>query len=99
MKYEVEVKEAIALNKDAQKFRNASPIEQERSIARLTSELENSPQDDATLLQKKLNVFKSIAATSKQRANDDPVAAVQSQTGHKLYTVTPGTDRNRTSRF
>ena len=88
-KYEVEVKEAIALNKDAQKFRNASPIEQERSIARLTSELENSPQDDATLLQKKLNVFKSIAATSKQRANDDPVAAVQSQTGHKLYTVTP----------
>jgi hypothetical protein len=88
-KYEVEVKEAIALNKDAQKFRDASPIEQERSIARLTSELENSPQDDATLLQKKLNVFKSIAATSKQRANDDPVAAVQSQTGHKLYTVTP----------
>lgn len=88
-KYEVEVKEAIALNKDAQKFRNASPIEQERSIARLTSELENTPQDDATLLQKKLNVFKSIAATSKQRANDDPVAAVQSQTGHKLYTVTP----------
>ena len=88
-KYEVEVKEAIALNKDAQKFRNASPIEQERSIARLTSELENTPQEDATLLQKKLNVFKNIASTSKQRANDDPVAAVQSQTGHKLYTVTP----------
>ena len=88
-KYESEVKEAIALNKDAQKFRNASPIEQERSIARLTSELENTPQEDATLLQKKLNVFKSIAVTSKQRANDDPVAAVQSQTGHKLYTVTP----------
>ncbi|HDU8502976.1 Uncharacterised protein [Acinetobacter baumannii] len=88
-KYEVEVKEAIALNKDAQKFRNASPIEQERSIARLTSELENTPQEDATLLQKKLNVFKNIASTSKQRANDDPIAAVQSQTGHKLYTVTP----------
>ncbi|WP_168379778.1 hypothetical protein [Acinetobacter cumulans] len=87
--YEAEVKEAIALNKDAQKFRDASPIEQERSIARLTSELENSPQEDATLLQKKLNVFKNIAATSKQRANDDPVASVQSQTGHKLYTVTP----------
>lgn len=88
-KYESEVKEAIALNKDAQKFRDASPIEQERSIARLTSELENTPQEDATLLQKKLNVFKNIASTSKQRANDDPVAAVQSQTGHKLYTVTP----------
>lgn len=88
-KYEAEVKEAITLNKDAQKFRDASPIEQERSIARLTSELENSPQEDATLLQKKLNVFKNIAATSKQRANDDPIASVQSQTGHKLYTVTP----------
>jgi len=88
-KYEAEVREAVALNKDAQKFRDASPIEQERSIARLTTELENSPQDDATLLQKKLNVFKSIAATSKQRANDDPVASVQAQTGHKLYTVTP----------
>lgn len=88
-KYEVEVKEAIALNKDAQKFRNASPIEQERSIARLTSELENTPQEDATALVKKLNVFTNIAATSKQRANDDPIASVQSQTGHKLYTVTP----------
>ncbi|WP_180139572.1 hypothetical protein [Acinetobacter sp. YH12043] len=88
-KYETEVREAVALNKDAQAFRNASPIEQERSIARLTSELENSPQEDATALQKKLNVFKDIAATSKQRANDDPVASVQSQTGHKLYTVTP----------
>lgn len=88
-KYEVEVKEAIALNKDAQAFRNASPIEQERRINRLTSELENSPQDNATFLQKKLNVFKNIALTSKQRANDDPIASVQSQTGHKLYTVTP----------
>ena len=87
--YEAEVREAIALNKDAQAFRNASPIEQERRINRLTSELENSPQDNATLLQKKLNVFKNIALTSKQRANDDPVASVQSQTGHKLYTVTP----------
>ncbi len=87
--YEAQVREAVALNKDAQKFRNASPIEQERSIARLTSELENSPQDDATLLQKKLDVFKTIAATSKQRANDDPIASVQAQTGHKLYTVTP----------
>lgn len=28
--YEAEVKEAVQLNKDAQKFRNASPIEQER---------------------------------------------------------------------
>lgn len=88
-KYEVEVKEAIALNKDAQKFRNASPIEQERSIARLKTELENTPQNDATALVKKLNVFTNIAATSKQRANDDPVASVQAQTGHKLYTVTP----------
>ena len=88
-KYEVEVKEAIALNKDAQKFRNASPIEQERSIARLKTELENTPQEDATALVKKLNVFTNIAATSKQRANDDPIASVQSQTGHKLYTVTP----------
>ena len=88
-KYEAQVREAIGLNKDAQKFRDASPIEQERSIARLTAELENSPQEDATALQKKLDVFKSIAATSKQRANDDPVAQVQSQTGHKLYTVTP----------
>lgn len=87
--YEAEVKEAVQLNKDAQKFRNASPIEQERSISRLTSELENTPQEDATLLQKKLNVFRNIAATSKQRANDDPIASVQSQTGHKLYTVTP----------
>lgn len=88
-KYEVEVKEAIALNKDAQKFRDASPIEQERSIARLKTELENTPQEDATALVKKLNVFTNIAATSKQRANDDPIASVQSQTGHKLYTVTP----------
>lgn len=88
-KYETDVREALALNKDAQAFRKASPIEQERSISRLTSELENTPQQDATLLQKKLNVFKGIAATSKQRANDDPVASVQSQTGHKLYTVTP----------
>ena len=88
-KYEAEAREAIALNKDAQAFRNASPIEQERRINRLTSELENSPQDNATLLQKKLNVFKNIALTSKQRANDDPIASVQSQTGHKLYTVTP----------
>lgn len=88
-KYESEVKEAIALNKDAQKFRDASPIEQERSIARLKTELENTPQEDATALVKKLNVFTNIAATSKQRANDDPIAAVQSQTGHKLYTVTP----------
>lgn len=88
-KYESEVKEAIALNKDAQKFRNASPIEQERSIARLKTELENTPQEDATALVKKLNVFTNIAATSKQRANDDPIASVQSQTGHKLYTVTP----------
>ena len=88
-KYEAEVREAIALNKDAQKFRNASPIEQERSIARLKTELENTPQEDATALVKKLNVFTNIAATSKQRANDDPIASVQSQTGHKLYTVTP----------
>lgn len=88
-KYEAEVREAIGLNKDAQKFRDASPIEQERSIARLTAELENVGQEDATGLKKKLDVFKSIAATSKQRANDDPVAQVQSQTGHKLYTVTP----------
>lgn len=88
-KYEAEVREAIALNKDAQKFRNASPIEQERSIARLKTELENTPQEDATALVKKLNVFTNIATTSKQRANDDPVASVQSQTGHKLYTVTP----------
>ena len=88
-KYEAEVREAIALNKDAQKFRNASPIEQERSIARLKTELENTPQEDATALVKKLNVFTNIATTSKQRANDDPVAQVQSQTGHKLYTVTP----------
>ena len=87
--YEAEVKEAIALNKDAQAFRKSSPIEQERSIARLTSELENTPQEDATLLQKKLNVFKGIASTSKQRANDDPIASVQAQTGHTLYTVTP----------
>lgn len=87
--YESEVREAVSLNKDAQAFRNASPVEQERTITRLTSELENSPQEDATLLQKKLSVFQSIASTSKQRANDDPVAAVQSQTGHKLYTVTP----------
>lgn len=88
-KYEAEVREAVALNKDAQKFRDASPIEQERSIARLKTELENTPQGDATALVKKLNVFTNIAATSKQRANDDPVASVQSQTGHKLYTVTP----------
>ena len=88
-KYEGEVREAIALNKDAQKFRDASPIEQERSIARLKTELENTPQEDATALVKKLNVFTNIAATSKQRANDDPIASVQSQTGHKLYTVTP----------
>lgn len=88
-KYEAEVREAIGLNKDAQKFRDASPIEQERSIARLTAELENVGQEDATGLKKKLDVFKSIAATSKQRANDDPVAQVQSQTGYKLYTVTP----------
>ena len=87
--YEAEVREAIALNKDAQQFRNASPIEQERSIARLKTELENTPQQDATALVKKLNVFTNIAATSKQRANDDPVASVQAQTGHKLYTVTP----------
>ncbi len=88
-KYEAEVKEALSLNKDAQSFRKQSSIEQERSIARLTSELENTPQEDATLLQKKLNVFRDIASTSKQRANDDPIASVQSQTGHKLYTVTP----------
>lgn len=88
-KYEAQVREAIGLNKDAQKFRNASPIEQERSIARLKTELENTPQNDATALVKKLNVFTNIAATSKQRANDDPVASVQAQTGHKLYTVTP----------
>ena len=88
-KYEAEVREAVALNKDAQKFRDASPIEQERSIARLKTELENTPQEDATALVKKLNVFTNIAATSKQRANDDPIASVQSQTGHKLYTVTP----------
>lgn len=88
-KYEAEVREAIALNKDAQQFRNASPIEQERSIARLKTELENTPQNDATALVKKLNVFTNIAATSKQRANDDPVASVQAQTGYKLYTVTP----------
>ncbi|MGE8646238.1 hypothetical protein [Acinetobacter vivianii] len=88
-KYEAEVREAIALNKDAQQFRNASPIEQERSIARLKTELENRPQEDATALVKKLNVFTNIATASKQRANDDPVASVQSQTGYKLYTVTP----------
>lgn len=88
-KYEAEVREAIALNKDAQQFRNASPVEQERSITRLKSELENTPQNDATALVKKLNVFTNIAATSKQRANDDPVASVQAQTGYKLYTVTP----------
>lgn len=88
-KYELEVREAVALNKDAQKFRDASPIEQERSMARLKTELENTPQEDATALVKRLNVFTNIAATSKQRANDDPVASVQSQTGYKLYTVTP----------
>lgn len=88
-KYEAEVKEALALNKDAQAFRKSSPVEQERSVNRLTSELENTPQEDATLLQKKLNVFKSIMTTSKQRANDDPIASIQSQTGRKLYTVTP----------
>src|SRR5690606_10548196 len=67
-KYEAEVREANKLNKSAQKFRDASPNEQERSIARLTSELENVGQNDATGPKKKLDVFKNISATSKQRA-------------------------------
>lgn len=87
--YEAEVRENLALNKDAQKFRNSSPVEQERAIARLTSELENTPQEDASKLQKQLSMFQNIANTSKQRAKDDPIASIQSQTGKKLYTVTP----------
>lgn len=88
-KHESEVREAIALNKDAIGFRKLSPIEQERSINRLTSELENTPQDDATLLNKKLNVFQSISAAAKQRSKDDPISSIKAQTGKKLYTVTP----------
>ncbi|TCB55570.1 hypothetical protein [Acinetobacter terrae] len=87
--YEAQVREDLALNKDAQKFRDKSPIEQEREITRLTSQLENTPQADASLLQKQLSMYQAIANTSKQRSKDDPIAQIQSQTGTQLQTVKP----------
>ncbi|MGR3979030.1 hypothetical protein FW754_15465 [Acinetobacter sp. 1207_04] len=87
--YEAQVREDLALNKDAQKFRKLSPLEQERTISNLTTQLENTPQSDASLLQKQLSMYQGISNASKTRANNDPVGQIQSQTGTKLYTVTP----------
>lgn len=87
--YEAQVREDLALSKDAQSFRNLSPVEQERSISRIRSEIERTPQDDASLLQKKLNLYQGIANASKDRAKNDPIAAIQSQTGKQLITVKP----------
>lgn len=87
--YEAQVREDLTLNKAAQDFRKQSPMEQERRIESLTSELENNPQSDASLLEKQLSMFKGIADASKQRANNDPIGQLQSQTGKKLHTVTP----------
>lgn len=87
--FEAQVREDLALNKDAQKFRKLSPLEQEREYNSLTSQLENTPQSDGSLLQKQLNMYKGIMSTAKQRATNDPVGQIQSQTGKRLYTVSP----------
>ncbi|MEG6547669.1 hypothetical protein V6C59_17560 [Acinetobacter bereziniae] len=87
--YEVQVREDLALNKEAQKFRKLSPLEQERQINSLTSQLENTPQGDASVLQKQLSMYQGIMSTAKQRATNDPVGQIQSQSGTKLYTVAP----------
>lgn len=87
--YEAQVREDLTLNKAAQSFRKLSPLEQERQINSLTSQLENTPQADASLLQKQLSMYQGIMSTAKQRATNDPVGQIQSQTGKRLYTVSP----------
>lgn len=85
--YEPEVVEAIALNKSAQDFRKKSPIDQEKEYNRLKSQLENTPQKDASRLEKQLAMFKGIVDASKQRAEKDPVSQLQSQDRKVLYTA------------
>lgn len=85
--YENEVKESIGLNKAAQDFRKKSPIDQEREYNRLKSQLENTPQKDASRLEKQLAMFKGIVDASKQRAANDPVSQLQSQDNKVLYTT------------
>lgn len=87
--YESQVREDLAMNKDAQKFRDLSPLEQERTISRLTSQLENTPQDDGSLLQKQLSMYQGIANTSKQRAVNDPVSQLQSQGNKVISPIAP----------
>lgn len=87
--YEAQVREDLAMNKDAQKFRDLSPLEQERTISQLTSRLENTPQDDGSLLQKQLSMYQSIANTSKQRAVNDPVSQLQSQGNKVISPIAP----------
>lgn len=77
-KYEAQVREDIAFNKEAQTFRDLSPLEQERQVVRLGAELERTPQDDSSLLVKRLNVYKGIQSASKNRASNDPVSLIPS---------------------
>ncbi|MBJ8445893.1 hypothetical protein [Acinetobacter bereziniae] len=72
--YEAQVREDLAMNKEAQAFRKLSPLEQERRISSITTSLEGTPQSDGSLLQRQLNMFKAISTTTKQRANNDPMA-------------------------
>lgn len=84
---EARIREAIALNKAAVAFRDKSPIEQEREIARLTTQLESTEQDDAVKIEKQLNLFQSIANATKQRSKDDPLSQLQSQTKQVFYSA------------
>ncbi|WP_227510951.1 hypothetical protein [Acinetobacter bereziniae] len=53
--YEAQVREDLAMNKEAQAFRKLSPLEQERRISSITTSLEGTPQSDGSLLQRQLN--------------------------------------------
>lgn len=72
--YESQVREDLVLNKEAQAFKKLSPLEQERRINEIRISAENSPQSDASLLEKRLSMFQGIANATKQRANNTPMS-------------------------
>lgn len=74
--YEAQVREDLALNKEAQAFKKLSPLEQERRINEIRVSAENSPQSDASLLEKRLNMFQGIANATKSRIEKDPMASL-----------------------
>lgn len=74
--YEVQVREDLALNKEAQAFKKLSPLEQERRINEIRVSAENAPQSDASLLEKRLSMFQGISNATKSRIEKDPMASL-----------------------